>query len=235
MVALISQEIITPPSPGDSIIFLDSDILVINKPSGLLSIQDGYDHSLPHLSTYFERSIGKIWIIHRLDKDTSGVMLLGRNADSHRFFNEQFRIRAVSKVYHCLIIGQPEWNETMVDLPLRINADKLHRTRVDSETGKPASSRFKVLKRYPDYALVECEIFTGYTHQIRAHLFSQGLHIIGESLYCSKSQRPNSKNTFGLNRLGLHAYSLSFSHPKTDRALTFIADYPSDIQSLLTA
>jgi tRNA pseudouridine32 synthase/23S rRNA pseudouridine746 synthase len=233
MVASISREIIKISNPGDSIIFLDSDILVINKPSGLLSIQDGYDHSLPHLSTYYEQYIGKIWIIHRLDKDTSGVMLLGRNADSHRFFNEQFRDRSVSKLYHCLVLGQPEWNETKVDLPLRINADKLHRTRVDTVEGKPASTRFKVLKRYPDYALVECEIYTGYTHQIRAHLFSQGLHIIGESLYCSKSQRPDEKNSFGLNRLGLHSYSLSFPHPKTGRSLTFIAQYTSELQTLV--
>lgn len=234
MAASISQISIKVSSPADSIIFLDSDILVINKPSGLLSIQDGYDHSLTHLSTYYEQSVGKIWIIHRLDKDTSGVMLLGRNADSHRFFNEQFRDRTVSKVYHCLVLGQPEWNEKMVDLPLKINADKLHRTRVDMETGKPASTRFKVIKRYPDYALVECEIFTGYTHQIRAHLFSQGLHIIGESLYCSKNQRPDGKNTFGLNRLGLHAYSLSFPHPNIDRFLTFTAQYPSDLRPLFS-
>lgn len=234
MVASNSQEIFESSCPGDSIIFLDSDILVINKHSGLLSIQDGYDHSIPHLSTFFERSVGKIWIIHRLDKDTSGVMLLGRNADSHRFFNEQFRDRTVSKLYHSLILGHPEWNEMKVDLPLRINADKLHRTRVDTETGKPASTRFKVLKRYPDYALVECEIYTGYTHQIRAHLFSQGLHIIGESLYCSKGQRPASNNSFGLNRLGLHAYSLSFPHPKTGRLLTFIAKYPLDLQLLIS-
>ena len=220
-------------SPEDSIIFLDSDIVVINKPSGLLSIQDGYDLSLPHLSTYFKQTLGEIWIIHRLDRDTSGVMLLGRNADSHRFFNEQFRVRTVGKIYHCLVLGQPEWNEIKVGLPLRTNADKLHRTRVDNHAGKPASTSFKVMQRYSDYALVECEIFTGYTHQIRAHLFSLGLHIVGESLYCSKSQRPNKNNTFGLNRLGLHAYSISFPHPLTNRKLTFIAHYPSDLQTLI--
>lgn len=222
------------PKPEDSIIFLDSDILVINKPSGLLSIQDGYDLSLPHLSTYFKQTIGKIWIIHRLDRDTSGVMLLGRNAESHRFFNEQFRVRSVGKIYHCLVLGQMEWNEIEVDLPLRINADKLHRTRVDNQSGKPASTRFKVLQRYPGFTLMECEIFTGYTHQIRAHLFSLGLHIIGESLYCSKGQRPNKNNTFGLNRLGLHAFSISFSHPETNRPLAFKAKYPSDIKTLIT-
>jgi len=234
MASSIQADNINFSSSGDSIIFLDSDILVINKPSGLLSIQDGYDLTLPHLSTYFKQSIGKIWIIHRLDKDTSGVMLLGRNADSHRFFNEQFRIKAVSKVYHCLVFGRSEWNETMADLPLRINADKLHRTRVDLVAGKPASTSFKVIKRYPDYTLVECEIFTGYTHQIRAHLFSFGLHIVGESLYCSKTQRANKNNTLGLNRLGLHAYSISFLHPLTNRKLSFIANYPPDLQTLIT-
>lgn len=234
MVVSSAQASIKISNPADSIIFLDSDILVINKPSGLLSIQDGYNLSLPHISTYYEQSLGKIWIIHRLDKDTSGVMLLGRNANSHRFFNEQFRNKTISKLYHCLVLGQPEWNEMMVELPLKINADKLHRTRVDPVKGKPASTRFKVIKRFIDYTLVECEIYSGYTHQIRAHLFSQGLHIIGESLYCSKDQRPNRKNSFGLNRLGLHAYSLSFPHPKNGRFLTFISQYPSDLQTLIS-
>ena len=83
--------------PQSMILYLDADLIVINKPSGLLSIRDGYNENLPHLATYLEKTVGKIWIIHRLDKDTSGVMLLARNPETHRFFNAQFRTRNVQK------------------------------------------------------------------------------------------------------------------------------------------
>jgi len=221
------------PDPHDTLIYLDREIMLINKPAGLLSIQDGYDHSLPHLATYYQPHFGKVWIIHRLDKETSGVMLLGRNAEAHRFYNAEFQAKTVNKHYHCLVAGTPAWEQTCVKLPLRLNADRLHRTRVDQENGKPASTGIKLLAKYDGYSLLECELFTGYTHQIRAHLFAIGLYLLGETLYCEKSQRANGQNAFGMQRIALHARTIAFTHCVTHKSMQFTAPYPPDMLKLL--
>lgn len=219
--------------PQSMLLYSDADLLVINKPAGLLSIQDGYDRSLPHLATIMEPVFGKVWTVHRLDKDTSGVMLLGRNADTHRYFNELFKSRTIEKTYHCLVLGHPIWEEKLVNLPLAVNADRLHRTRVDEIRGKPAKTGIEVLKRYDSYTLLACQLFTGYTHQIRAHLFHLELPILGDSLYCQRSQRQIALKCFGLARLALHAYSISFDRPHGGQYLTFMAPYPPDFAALL--
>lgn len=226
----------TPPyDPKDMILYHDADLAVVNKPAGLLSIQDGYDLTLPHLATVLEPLLGKVWIIHRLDKDTSGVLVLGRNADAHRYFNIKFQDRSVQKIYHAFVLGQPEWDGKLVELPLKVNADRLHRTRVNEVDGKPAMTGFQVLKRFTEYALLECELLTGYTHQIRAHLFALNLPILGDTLYCQKDQRKLVKANFNFDRLALHAYSISFIHPKTKQRMQFQAAYPTEFEALLRA
>ena len=218
--------------PQSMILHIDTDLIVINKQTGLLSIQDGYDFSLPHLSTVFEPKYGKVWIIHRLDKETSGVMLLGRNAQTHRAWNEQFKNRAIEKIYHCLVIDSPLWNSKLINLPLLIDADRLHRTRVNDKKGKPAMTTFNVLKRFDRYTLLECQIFTGYTHQIRAHLFHMQMQIIGDTLYRPHKHRNAGNNIFSLPRLGLHAYSIAFQHPRDERRMQLTAPYPQNFKAL---
>ncbi|MCJ7696609.1 MAG: RluA family pseudouridine synthase [Anaerolineaceae bacterium] len=222
-----------PHIPESMIMYMDDDLLVVNKPAGLLSIQDGYDLQLPHLATILEPLVGKVWIIHRLDKDTSGVMLLGRNADTHRYFNEEFKKRSIEKYYHCLIAGNFNWEEMDVHSPLLKNADRLHRTRVNEFKGKAALTSFKVLQKFPNYTLVECQLFTGYTHQIRAHLFHLGLHLLGETLYCRPSERPDKQNNYGLTRFGLHSRTISFKHSSNSKRMSFTALYPRDIANLI--
>lgn len=226
---------ISQTDPKDMILYQDADLVVIDKPAGLLSIQDGYDPALPHLARVLEPLLGKVWIIHRLDKDTSGVLVLGRNAEAHRFFNEAFKERSIEKTYHAFVLGQPEWDEKLVEMPLKVNADRLHRTRVNEIQGKPARTGFKVLKRWQDIALLECQLFTGYTHQIRAHLFALDLPILGDTLYCQKYQRKSVKELFDHERLALHAYSISFIHPKTGEKMQFQADHPAEFEDLLKA
>ncbi|MFH1446304.1 MAG: RluA family pseudouridine synthase [Chloroflexota bacterium] len=218
--------------PQSMLLHIDSDLIVINKRAGLLSIQDGYDLSLPHLATVFEPKFGKVWIIHRLDKETSGVMLLGRNAQTHRALNEQFKNKTIEKLYHCLVMDNPHWNSKLINLPLLKDADRLHRTRVNDKKGKPAMTAFKVLKRFYRYTLLECQIFTGYTHQIRAHLFHMRMQILGDTLYCSSEQRNIGGDIFGLTRLGLHAYSIALQHPRDGQRMYFTAPYPQDFKAL---
>src|SRR5512136_1995664 len=119
---------IDPPVP---ILYIDDVLLVINKPAGLPSLPDGYDPAAPHVRSLLEPYFGRIWIVHRLDRGTSGVLLLARSAEAHRALNTQFDQRQVRKTYHALIVGSPDWEVKTVDLPLRADVGHKHRTAVD--------------------------------------------------------------------------------------------------------
>ena len=126
------------------ILYKDEAILVIDKPAGLLSLTDGYDRSLPHLTSLLAPRFGQLWIVHRLDRDTSGVLLLARSAEAHHDLNDQFRERRVEKVYQALVTPAPAWEMTTADFPLRKDGDRQHRTVVDPQRGKPALTDFEV-------------------------------------------------------------------------------------------
>ncbi|NMC15424.1 MAG: RluA family pseudouridine synthase [Chloroflexi bacterium] len=220
--------------PQNWILYSDEDLLVVNKPAGLLSIPDGYHPELPHLAQALAPLMGKLWIVHRLDKETSGVMLLARSAEAHRVLNQSFRERALRKLYHCLASPPPEWQTKDLDLPLRVNADRAHRTCVDLERGKPARTLVNVLRHGESFSLLECALLSGYTHQIRAHLYYAGLEILGDTLY-----RPKGVDVFDPRlqaaRLMLHAYKISFAHPTTGLELSFRAPYPPDFEQKLAS
>jgi len=220
-------------NPSAMVLYIDNDLLIINKPSGLLSIQDGYDPNLPHLLTVLEPEFGKLWVIHRLDKETSGIVILGRNAETHRYFNQLFQTRDITKIYKCLVIGSPSWNNFQANFPLFVNADRLHRTLVNQQKGKPALTSFSVIERFTELSLLECQLFTGYTHQIRAHLFHLGYPIIGDSLYCARKDRKLASNEYGINHIALHASLVKFTHPKSNRELEITAPNPHDFDLLI--
>ncbi len=230
--------------PAIPILFQDTYLLVINKPAGLATLPDGYDPSLPHIKSLLEKNFGSLWIVHRLDKDTSGVLLLARTAAAHRAMNTQFEQHLVAKVYHALVIGSPDWQEKTVDLPLRPNGDRQHRTVVDLQHGKPATTHLKVLERFHGYALLEASPETGRTHQIRAHLATLGLAIIGDRLYKVKPAFPPERKSTQLEAdqehilhfsegMGLHARSLEISHPGSGERLNFCAPYPEEWEAAL--
>jgi 23S rRNA-/tRNA-specific pseudouridylate synthase len=134
-----------------------------------------------------EQEYGRLWIVHRLDRETSGVLLLARSAEAHRLLNTQFEQHLVSKIYHALVIGSPDWQKKTISLPLRPNGDRHHRTVVDRDKGKPAVTRLNVMERFDHYCLVEAIPETGRTHQIRAHLSALGLYIMGDNFGDRKS------------------------------------------------
>ncbi len=213
--------------PKPIVVSQDQDILVINKPPDLLSIPDGYDTALPHLKSVLEPDFGPLWIVHRLDKETSGVMVLARNAESHRFLNAAFRSHNVQKQYHGLVTPVPDWREKVIELPLTANADRKHRTRVDEKNGKPAWSRCEVLKCFPYGVLMSIEIRTGITHQIRAHLRVNDLALLGDSLY----QAGLDAQPIFASRVMLHAREITFPHPGTQQTVRFSAPYPEDFRT----
>jgi RluA family pseudouridine synthase len=211
-----------------TILFKDDDLLLINKPAGILSIPDGYNPELPHLQRLLEPKFGRLWMVHRLDKGTSGVMVLARNPESHRRLNQAFRERTVQKTYHGLLWPVPEWTEQVIDFPLKVNGDRRHRTRVDREQGKPAWTRCVILEKRPLAARAALTIKTGLTHQIRAHLRELGMILLGETLY--NAGLPVSP--LPAPRVMLHAQQITFEHPTSKELVSFSAPYPEDFRSV---
>ena len=165
------------------IIFEDEDILVLNKPSGILTIPDGYDRTIFNLSDELNKVYNRIWTVHRLDKDTSGILIFAKNSESHKHLSLQFQNRQVKKNYILLVHNTPAWQSTTLDLPLKINSGKKHRSVIDYKSGKSAQTSFRVIKRYPNLSLLLASPHTGYTHQIRAHICFAGFPIFNDVLY----------------------------------------------------
>lgn len=205
----------------DWVLFTDENLVVVNKPAGLRSVPDGYDPSLPHLRSVLEPILGRLWMVHRLDKETSGLMVLARDVDSHRELNRQFREHEPIKHYLAQVAPQPSWNEISLGVPLKVNADRDHRTRVDFENGKPAQTDFLVRHREENWAELVCTLHSGVTHQIRAHLYYLGLGILGDPLYQPPEFKAISKPE--VDRMMLHATELTFTHPKTGAIMNFTA------------
>jgi RluA family pseudouridine synthase len=211
------------------VIWVDEDVLAIDKPAGLRTLPDGYDPSAPHLRILLEPGYGRLWIVHRLDKDTSGVIVLARSAAAHRLLNTQFDQHTVRKTYHTLVEGLPGWEAYTARVPLRPNGDRRHRTVVDPQQGKEATTHFRLLERFRDYALLEAMPETGRTHQIRAHLAALGLPIAGDTLYGSQQ----SLDLPAPQRPLLHAFALEFNHPGTQEHLRLEAPYPADFAAAI--
>ena len=219
------------------VIWSDEFLLAINKPSGLRTIPDGYNPSLPHLSGLLQEEYGRVWVVHRLDKDTSGVILFARSAEVHRSLNHQFEQRKTRKEYHAISIGMPEWETLSIAIPLTVDGDRKHRTVIDHQTGKAAETDVAVLERLGVFTLLAAFPHTGYTHQIRAHLAAGTLPILNDPLY--KSLQPETQAhlqarqqipALPIHRLALHAYQITFTHPATDEAVTAQALYPPDFE-----
>lgn len=229
--------------PNYTVIYSDDDIVVLNKRSGLLIAADRYDTDAERLDLLAEKEFGPLFAVHRIDKDTSGIIIYARNAESHRSLSMQFEKRQVEKVYHCLVNGRPLWEELHVDLMLLPDGDSRHRTVAVRRGGKDAVTDFKLLGVAGPYSWIEARPRTGRTHQIRVHLAENGLCIVCDPLY-SGNQKPIclsdvKRKWHGdvyeesplLSRLALHAYKLTIDHPKTGERKTFVAPYPKDMEA----
>jgi len=214
------------------ILHVDNAIIVVNKPAGLPVLPDGWDQGAPYLLQLLESEFAEgtgaqaIWVVHRLDKSTSGVMVFARTAEAHRELNRQFEQHAAEKIYHALLAGVPPWDEKTARHPLRLNVGHKHRTAVDHRHGKPAETRFKVLKRFTSNVLVEAQLMTGRTHQVRVHAYALGYPLLGDELY-------GESITGLIERPALHALSLTITHPSTSQRETYTAPYAEDFGQAL--
>jgi RluA family pseudouridine synthase len=206
------------------ILYSDTQLFVVNKPAGVPVLPDGWEPDAPYLVKQLEEQFGRLWVVHRLDKVTSGVMVFARTAEAHRTLSLLFETRAVHKSYHAVVVGNPKWDEHTARHPLRINVGHSHRTAVDHSKGKPSETAFRVLENFDGYALLAAVPHTGRSHQIRAHLSALGFPILADSLYGAPS-------TDMIARPALHAYSLEFNFGEKPFSIT--APYPDDIQKAL--
>jgi len=222
-----------------TVIFKDEDILVVEKPAGMpsVSLKEDEDGTLaswllkkfPKLSTLPKGKL-ETGLVHRLDNDTSGLMVAARTVGAYKNLRKQFDEGKVLKEYMALVIGNPP-AKGMIEDPIA-HHERKKKKMVVSKSGRPAETKFKVIKRFgKKYALLAVEIRTGVRHQIRTHLASIGFPIAGDRLYQNPKKR--GEDTLPLKRHFLHASKLGFTHPKTGRRLEFSSQLPQDLLCFL--
>ncbi len=217
------------------IIYEDDDIIVVNKPKGMVvhPANGNPDGTLVNaILSMCKGSLSGIGgevrpgIVHRLDKDTSGLIIIAKNDKAHINMSKQIQDRLVTKKYIALVRGVLPEDEATIDMP--ISRSLKDRKKMDvNKNGKNAITHFKVLKRYNKYTLIEVKIDTGRTHQIRVHMSHIGYPIIGDGVYS------NGKNEFGVEGQMLHAKSLDFKHPITGKQIHLEAPLPEYFQKVL--
>jgi 23S rRNA pseudouridine1911/1915/1917 synthase len=226
----------------------DDQLLVLNKPAGLVVHPGAGVRSGTLVHALLAR--GERWstiggeerpgIVHRLDRGTSGAMVVARNDAAHRHLAAQFKNRKVSKLYLALVWGEVEPERFTVDAAL--GRDRRARRRMSTRTAKPRSAltEFRVIRRFSGFTLVEARPLTGRTHQIRAHLKNVGHPLVGDAEYGGERWRSLPEGELrermrGFKRLALHASSLAFEHPSLGRRETYEAPLPREFRDLLEA
>lgn len=226
------------------ILFEDDDIVVVSKPAGVLSIPDRYNKTIPNLYGILTEKYGEIFVAHRLDKDTSGVMIFARNACAHKHLNTQFEEQRVKKLYHLVLSGVVNKDEIKIDIPLAPDPSKKG-VMIPSARGKESLTNLKVMTRYRVATLVECDLVTGRHHQLRAHCAAIGFPLLVDEIYGASEEFLLStiKKRYNLkkdeverpiiSRVSMHASFIRFEHPSTKQQVEFTAEYPKDFQALL--
>jgi 23S rRNA pseudouridine1911/1915/1917 synthase len=231
---------IPPPTPSHlvpedipvPILYEDDDILVVDKPAGL-TVHPAPGHRghtlvnaiLSHLNTMSDNAL-RPGIVHRLDKDTSGVMVIARNTIAHERLAAQFKQHAVKKVYLTLVRGHLAPEEGIIEAPVgRDSGDRKKMAVTGEKRGRSALTRYKVIKYAGKNTLLEVMPQTGRTHQIRVHLAAIGYPVVGDATYGVKSPV--------LSRQFLHAHKLGFCHPSTEKYMEFISPLSADLEKAL--
>ena len=209
-----------PLSPYLKIIYQDEDVLLLDKPSGLLTVPGKATEHRDCLQLRAQRVFPGASIVHRLDMATSGLLLMAMNKHSHRHISRQFELRQTSKTYQARVFGKLVADQGSVDLPLICDWPNRPKQMVDFERGKQALTHWRVLAREQDSTLVELLPITGRSHQLRVHMLSLGHPILGDRLYAHPQALAMSP------RLQLHACQLSFTHPQSGLSLNFHSPCP---------
>lgn len=209
------------------IVYEDEDVIVVNKAQGMVvhPAPGNYNGTLVNALLYHCKDLSSIngvirpGIVHRIDKDTSGILVIAKNDDAHNKLSEQLKDHSMKREYYALIEGRLKNNDGTIDKPLgRCKKDRLKIGII--EDGKRAVTHYEVVERYNGYTLVKCVLETGRTHQIRVHMASIGFPLVGDPLYGFKRQK------FKLEGQVLHARTLGFIHPRTGEYMEFTSELP---------
>ncbi|MCW8109334.1 bifunctional tRNA pseudouridine(32) synthase/23S rRNA pseudouridine(746) synthase RluA [Alteromonas ponticola] len=209
-----------PQHPYLEFLYQDNDILVVNKPSGLLSVPGKAPAHHDSVITRVNRVFPAATIVHRLDMATSGVMVLAQNKPAHRHLSRQFETRQTRKRYFARVYGEVTQEQGEVNLPLICDWPNRPKQKVDFEIGKPALTQYQVIRKNQRESLVALYPVTGRSHQLRVHMLSLGHPILGDRLYGSEESRQAA------GRLQLHACTLQLFHPVTNQWQSFESALP---------
>lgn len=228
-----SDDIMPQDIPVD-IIYEDDHLLVVNKPAGII-----VHPTTGHWSNTLANGVVHMWLerglkirfrpIHRLDRETSGVLAIAKNPYVHQNVSEQMQAGAVDKTYMAVVAGVMEQDAGTVDAPIDRNPDSPH-YRIVTPSGYPSVTHYRVLERLPGATLLSVRLETGRTHQIRVHMSHLGHPLIGDAMYGSGS----GGEVLPMGRHALHAAELVFTHPATKERMTFTAPLPGDMNELLS-
>ncbi|NUO80990.1 RluA family pseudouridine synthase [candidate division KSB1 bacterium] len=227
------------------ILFEDDALLVLHKPAGLPVIPERYHPEWPCLQSIANEQLGtRVFAVHRIDLETSGVLLFAKNAEAHRELCRQFAAHEAEKIYWALVRGEVASDEQTIDLPLSPHPKKPGVTIVNKQ-GKPARTHCRVLERFRGFTWVELKPQTGRQHQIRVHLKALGHPLLVDSLYAnteafflstlksSYHKKEGEAEPSLIRRLTLHAQQLGIFHPTTKERMTFTAEAPKDFNAAL--
>lgn len=227
-----------------SLIFENEAYLAVNKSAGMLTIPDRFDARQPNLLHILQERYPRIWVVHRLDRETSGLVLFAKNEASHSYLSGLFENREIRKIYQGVVLGSLAEKKGLIEVPIAAHPLKKG-MMVTSRSGKPAITEYEVLKDYGIYSLVEFRIHTGKTHQIRVHMKSMGHPLVCDPLYGDGKPvlLSSFKKKFRLSqqeeterplfeRVALHSYHLDFTDPSGEAA-SLTAPLPKDFRALL--
>lgn len=218
------------------IIYEDKDVLIVNKPKNMVvhPAPGHYEGTLVNAIMYHCHNdlsgingVLRPGIVHRIDKDTTGSLIICKNDEAHRKIAEQLKEHSITRKYRAIVYGRISNDEGAVDAPIGRHPTDRKKMAINERNGKPAITHYKVLERFEKYTYIECQLETGRTHQIRVHMTSIGHPLLGDEVY------GNAKCPFKLEGQTLHAMTIGFIHPSTNQYVEYEAPLPEYFERLL--
>ena len=235
----VPDSIIPDIAPEDiplDIVYEDSDILIVNKPKNMVVHPAAGNYSGTLVNALMFHCAGDLsgingverpGIVHRIDKDTTGLLVVCKNNNAHRLIAEQLKVHSITRRYEAICCGVLKEDEGVVDAPIGRNPSDRKKMAINRTNGKNAVTHYRVLERLKGYTHIECRLETGRTHQIRVHMSSLGYPLLGDELY------GGVRGGFKLEGQCLHAGVLGFIHPSTEEYVEFKAERPAYFEELL--
>jgi len=220
------------------ILYEDEFLLVVNKPAGLTThpVNNQHQDTLANAAVAYTNKLSaidgnplKLGIVHRLDRETSGAIIIAKDDWAHYKIAEQFQARTTEKEYHAIVVGSYPYDEDVVDLPIGRHPKHTEMMAIN-EKGKSAKTFFKVLERRQEFSFISAFPKTGRTHQIRVHISYRGFPLAGDKLYLTSI---TNNTEVPIQRHALHARRIKFTHPQTQQVLEITAPYPQDFEEML--